>query len=508
MPTDFQMPPASDLIPLLPQLLVAGLAMLVLLADAISPKMSKSALANISVAGLVVALVIQLAQKASPNVLLANMVVADQYANFFNSVFLVGAILSVLLSVDYLEREGISHGEYYALLLLTTAGMMIMAAATDLIIVFLGLEVLSISLYILAGYARDRLTSEEAALKYFLLGAFASAFFLYGVALIYGATQSTNLLKIASQVASGGAVHSPLLIAGAALLVVGFGFKVAVVPFHIWTPDVYEGAPTSVTAFMSVGAKAAGFAAFLRVFSMALPGLGPESARVVALLAALTMVVGNFVAVAQRNIKRLLAYSSIAHAGYMMVGMAAAIHPLNDANRNEAIASVLFYTLAYTVTNLGAFAVVMAFRREGAEVLELDEYAGLGLKYPALGAAMTLFMISLAGLPPTVGFIGKFYLFRAALTAGFTGLVIVGVLTSVVSVYYYLAVIVRMYMVVPEPAAEGEAPRTATALPGGHLTLGLGLTALATLLLGIFPGSVLAQAQDAWQAFSQAVARL
>lgn len=503
MPNGFPAPPSSDLVAIMPQLIVSVLAMVVLLADAVAPKMSKRALANISVLGLLVALVVQILQRpgiaAQP--VLQNMVIADQYAWFFNIVFLVGALLSVLLSVDYLEREGISHGEYYALLLLTTVGMMIMGAATDLIIVFLGLEVLSISLYILAGYARDRRDSEEAGLKYFLLGAFASAFFLYGVALIYGATQSTNLVAIATQVKSAG-TH-PLLLAGAALLVVGFGFKVAVVPFHIWTPDVYEGAPTSVTAFMSVGAKAAGFAAFLRVFSMALPGLSDESARVVAILAALTMVVGNFIAVLQQNIKRILAYSSIAHAGYIMVGMVAAIHPSSSANRNEAIAAVLFYTLAYTVTNLGAFAVVLAFRRQGEEVLELDDYAGLGLKYPALGAAMTLFMISLAGLPPTAGFLGKLYLFRAALGAGRTGLVIVGVLTSVVSVYYYLAVIVRMYMAAPKPeSAETDAR------PTGYLSLALALTAALTLILGIIPGQVLSQAQDAWNAFAQSVARL
>jgi NADH-quinone oxidoreductase subunit N len=504
MPNGFLPPPSSDLLAILPQMIVAVLAMAVLLADAVAPKMSKRGLANISVLGLLIALVVQLMQRpgiaAQP--VLQNMVIADQYAWFFNIVFLVGALLSVLLSVDYLEREGISHGEYYALLLLTTVGMMIMAAATDLIIVFLGLEVLSISLYILAGYARDRRDSEEAGLKYFLLGSFASAFFLYGVALIYGGTQSTNLLAIASQVKSAGVLH-PLLVAGAALLVVGFGFKVAVVPFHVWTPDVYEGAPTSVTAFMSVVAKAAGFAAFLRVFAMALPSLSDDSARVVAILAALTMVVGNFIAVLQQNIKRILAYSSIAHAGYLMVGMVAAIHPASQANRNDAIAAVLFYTLAYTVTNLGAFAVVMAFQRSGQEVLELNEYAGLGLKYPALGAAMTLFMISLAGLPPTAGFLGKLYLFRAALGAGRTGLVIVGVLTSVVSVYYYLAVIVRMYMAAPSP----DSPK-AEARPTGYLSLALALTAALTLILGIVPGQVLDQAQNAWNAFAQNVARL
>lgn len=512
MPADIATPPASDLIAIMPQLVVAVLAMVVLLADAVSPRMSKHALANITVAGLLLALGIQIAQQPQYQPVLQEMVIADRYAGFFNIVFLIGTLLSVLLSVDYLDREAISHGEYYALLLLTTAGMMIMAAATDLIVVFLGLEVLSISLYVLAGYARDRLLSEEAALKYFLLGAFASAFFLYGVALVYGATRSTNLIKIASQVGTTAPADglSPLLLAGAALLVVGFGFKVAVVPFHIWTPDVYEGAPTSVTAFMSVGAKAAGFAAFLRVFAQALPALGPDSARVVAILAALTMVVGNFVAVAQQNIKRLLAYSSIAHAGYIMVGMVAAIQPhQSDATRGDAIAAILFYTLTYTVTNLGAFAVVMAFRRHGEEVLELDDYAGLGLKYPALGAAMTLFMISLAGLPPTAGFLGKLYLFRSALSAGAVGLVIVGVLTSVVSVYYYLAVIVRMYMAAPSPTtAETTALDHGPQSAPGYLSFGLGLTALATLLLGIVPNAVLGPAQDAWHAFRQSVAHL
>ena len=495
-----EFPQAQDILAILPQCIVAILAMIVLLADAVAPKMSKRTLANISVLGLVVALAVQIAQRPWLQPVFQKMVIADEYARYFNIVFLVGAIISVLLSVDYLEREGISHGEYYALLLLTTTGMMIMGAATNLIVVFLGLEVLSISLYVLAGYARERLVSEEAAMKYFLLGAFASAFFLYGVALVYGATQSLNLMDIAVQVKSGGV--TPLLLAGAALLVVGFGFKVAVVPFHIWTPDVYEGAPTSVTAFMSVGAKAAGFAAFLRVFSVALPGLSPESAKVIAILSALTMVVGNFVAVAQKDIKRMLAYSSIAHAGYIMVGLVAAMSPVN-AIRGDAIGAVLFYTLAYTVTNLGAFAVVLAFRRQGEEVLELDDYAGLGLKYPALGAAMTLFMVSLAGLPPTAGFLGKLYLFRAALGAGRTGLVIVGVLTSVVSFYYYLAVIVRMYMAAPSASTE-----KTEAVPGGHLSLALALAALGTLWLGIWPGWALAPAQAAWQAFQQGIARL
>jgi NADH-quinone oxidoreductase subunit N len=403
----------------------------------------------------------------------------------------------VLLSMDYLEREGISHGEYYALLLLTTSGMMVMAAATDLIAIFLGLEVLSISLYILSGYARERLASEEAAMKYFLLGAFASAFFLYGVALVYGATGATSLDAIRDRITQQGlGPGDPLLLMGTALLLVGFGFKVAIVPFHVWTPDVYEGAPTTVTAFMSVGAKAAGFAAFLRVFLKALPVLAEPSAQALAVLAAVTMIVGNVVAISQRNLKRMLAYSSIAHAGYILMGLVAAVK-----HAPGGVPAVLFYMLGYMVMQLGAFGVIIAFRRRGEEVLELNDYAGLGFRYPALGAMMTIFMISLAGLPPTVGFLGKLYLFSAALDAGYTWLVVIAVLTSVVSVYYYLAVIVRMYMAPAEAAGA-----SAEAVSSAPLYVALALTAFATLILGILPSGILNMAAAAWEGLSQHIA--
>jgi NADH-quinone oxidoreductase subunit N len=500
------LPQGSELLSILPQLVVAALAMIVLLVDACAPKGNAGrAPATVSLIGLIVALVVTLGMGATDSQpVLGGMVISDRYTQFFNIVFLLTAIVAVLLSVEYLEREGISHGEYYALLLLTTVGMMIMAAATDLIAVFLGLEVLSISLYILAGYARERLASEEAAMKYFLLGAFASAFFLYGVALIYGATGApsgpagaTSLEAIRDQITQRGlGPGDPLLMAGAALLIVGFCFKVAIVPFHLWTPDVYEGAPTTVTAFMSVGAKAAGFAAFLRVFLTALPVLAEQSAQVLAVLAALTMIVGNVVAISQRNLKRMLAYSSIAHAGYILVGLVAAVK-----GAAGGLPAVLFYTLGYMVMNLGAFGVIIAFRKRGEEVLEMDQYAGLGFRYPALGAAMTLFMISLAGLPPSVGFLGKLYLFSAALDAGYTWLVVIGVLTSVVSVYYYLRVTVMMYMSAPETEAE---PTQVS--PSSYLHLAVGLTALATLLLGLLPSGILDMATAAWQGLTQHVA--
>jgi NADH-quinone oxidoreductase subunit N len=492
------LPSAIEILSTVPQLMVAVLAMIVLLIDACSRKGAGRWPANVSLVGLVATLAVTIGMSGhDTQPVLGGMVIADGFAQFLNVLFILTAIVGVMLSVEYLEREGISHGEYYALLLLATCGMMIMAGATDLIAVFLGLEVMSIALYVLAGYARERLVSEEAALKYFLLGAFASAFFLYGIALLYGATGATNLQAIRESISSKGLGQGdPLLMMGAALLVVGFGFKVAVVPFHVWTPDVYEGAPTTVTAFMSVGAKLAGFAAFARVFLEGLPVLAEQSAEVMAALAALTMIVGNVVAISQRNIKRMLAYSSIAHAGYLLIGLVAAIK-----GSSSGVPAVLFYSLAYLVMNMGAFAVVIALRKRGEEVLEMSDYAGLGFRFPWLGALMTVFMVSLAGLPPTAGFLGKLYLFQAALGTGYTWLVVIGVLTSVVSVYYYLRVTVMMYMA---PAASDEEP--AELVPSSYLRLALGLTVLATLLLGVLPAGVLDLAAAAWEGMAQQVA--
>jgi len=345
--------------------------------------------------------------------------------------------------------------------------------------IFLGLETLSIALYILAGFLREQLRSNESALKYLLLGAFATGFLLYGIALVYGATGSTNLRQIAAVVATGNLNNPVWLTIGAGLLIVGFAFKVASVPFHMWTPDVYEGAPTSVTAFMIAGTKAAAFAGFLRVLMTALPALAPDWSRVLWLLAVLTMTVGNVVAIAQTSIKRMLAYSSIAHAGYLLVALVAA--------STLGSGSILFYLVAYTFMNLGAFAVVIALARQDGERTSLEEYAGLGWKYPFLGAAMALFMFSLAGIPPTAGFMGKFYIFNAAIQANYVGLAIIGVLNSVVSVYYYLRVTVIMYMGQGE-----EAPAASRLAPA--LGLAVLIAILGTLELGLFPARFLEMA--------------
>lgn len=495
----------ADVLALAPQLCIAVLAMAVLLIDAFWPRGSKRGLANFCLLGLAFTAAVQLFNwpDGEPRAAVYGMVAPDLYTAAFNLVFLIGTALSILLSVEYLDRENIAHGEYYALLLFTTLGMMVMAASVNLIAIFLGLEILSISLYVLAGYQRERLASEEAALKYFLLGAFASAFFLYGIALTYGAAGTLRLDEIHARLSLAGnePARNYLLVAGVALMLVGFGFKVAVVPFHLWTPDVYEGAPTSVTAFMSVGSKAAGFAAFVRVLTLAFPTpqLQADISLVVAWIAALTMIVGNVVAVVQTNIKRLLAYSSIAQAGYILLGVVAAIRdPMGTG-----VGSVLFYTLAYTFTNLGAFAVVLALRRRGEELLNLEDLSGLGNRYPWLGGLMALFMLSLAGLPPTAGFFGKLYLFQSLLSLPddlqMRWLVVIAVLTSVVSFFYYLRVVTNMYMEQPKLGPED------TEYAGrGYLGVGLAASALGTVLLGLLPAAALRLANQVGDAIRAA----
>jgi NADH-quinone oxidoreductase subunit N len=356
---------------------------------------------------------------------------------------------------------------------------MIMASSLDLMTIFLGLETLSIPLYILAGFLREQRKSNEAALKYLLLGAFASGFLLYGIALVYGATGSINLQRVAQALASGQVSSPTLLSIGMGLLIVGFGFKVAAVPFHMWAPDVYEGAPTSVTAFMIAGTKAAAFAAFLRILMTGLPALQPDWSRMLWVLAVLTMTVGNVAAIAQTSIKRMLAYSSIAHAGYLLVALV--------TGTKLGSGAILFYLVAYACMTLGAFAAIVALAHREEERLTIDEYAGLGLTRPALGAAMALFMFSLAGVPPTAGFMGKLYIFSAAVQAGQIGLAVIGVLNSVISAFYYLRITVVMYMspAKSEPAPDPLAPA---------LSLALAIAGGGTLLLGLLPSRVLEMA--------------
>jgi NADH-quinone oxidoreductase subunit N len=329
---------------------------------------------------------------------------------------------------------------------------MLMSQANDLIVVFLALELLSIPLYVLAGFARPRLESEEASLKYFLMGAFSGGFVVFGIALVFGATGTTNLSEIFTALGAN-VTNLPLLTIGAALILVGLGFKVAAVPFHMWTPDVYHGSPTAVTAFMSVGAKAGGFAALLRIFISAFPGLSANMTMILWTISALTMFLGNVVAIAQSNIKRLLAYSSIAHAGYILM----ALVPYGNAAINKnTISAALFYLVAYAFTSFGAWAVVIALEKAEGQGLALDDYAGLARKYPLLAASMAVFMLSFTGVPPTLGFMGKFYLFRTVIEGGYLGLALIGVFTSLISAYYYLRVIVIMYMREGEPVARTE----------------------------------------------------
>jgi NADH-quinone oxidoreductase subunit N len=463
---------AQDFYAVLPLIVLVSWAILLVLADLLIPSERKVWTILLAALGLLVSLVILLVQVRSQTPVFSGMVVMDGFAVFLCALFLVTGLVGIALSYDYLRRMGIDRSEYYILMLFSIAGMMLMAMATDLIVVFLALELLSTPLYVLAGFARPRIDSEEAALKYFLLGAFAGGFVVYGIALVFGATGTTSLQQIVAAITAGTA-NLTMLSVGAALILIGLGFKVAAVPFHMWTPDVYQGAPSAVTAFMAVGAKAGGFAALLRVFVVAFPALEADMTPILWGLAALTMLLGNVVAIAQSNIKRLLAYSSIAHAGYILMAI---VSFGNGSVSPDAVAAALFYLLAYAFTSFGAWAVVIALEQAEQKGLALDDYAGLGRKYPALAAAMAIFMLSFTGVPPTLGFVGKFYLFRTALEGGFVGLAVIGVLTSLVSAYYYLRVIVIMYMREGEPHAHSEP----------WLNLTAGATAVGTVVLSIF----------------------
>ena len=473
--------PAVNLRVIAPQLIVALSAMVVLMVDLALPRDRKSALAYLSLLGLALSFVASILLWGQEGLAFADMAVLDALSLFFGFIFLIVTAIVVLLSVDYVVRQGINYGEYYALLLFATSGMMLVAASANLITLFLGLELLSISLYILTGFARRRPASGEAALKYFLLGAFASGFLLYGIALTYGATGTTDLARIADFLQRAGSPTNPMLLIGAGLLLIGFGFKVAMVPFHMWVPDVYEGAPTSVTAFMSVGTKAAGFAALLRLLFLALPALQSYWTLALAVLSVLTMTTGNVIAIAQTNIKRMLAYSGIAHAGYLLVALASA--------SQRGAASILFYLLVYAFINLGAFGMVIALgQREEGEYLNLTDYAGLGFRRPALAAVFAIFLLSLGGIPPTAGFAGKFYIFSAAVEANLIPLAVIGILNAILSLFYYLRVIRIMY--VDEPGRRfGRLSRPTM--------IALIIAALGAVLLGLFPAPFIELAQRA-----------
>ena len=404
------------------------------------------------------------------------VVVADNFALFITGTLIVVGVLSLAISGPIVEREGLPAGEYYALMLFSLAGMMLMAMASDLLVIFLALEVLSLGVYVLTGIRRDEPTATEAAFKYFLLGAFSSAFFLYGIAFAYGVAGSTRLDRIGSFMAAQAMSPTPLQLLAMALLLVGFAFKVSAVPFHMWTPDAYEGAPSPVTGFMSTGVKAAAFAAFARVFLSALEPLRGQWSAALQLIAIATMVVGTVVGVTQSNVKRMLAYSSIAHAGYLLVALISA----NDVGKG----AILFYLLTYAVTNLGAFGVIGLLERGDGVGDRVSDYAGLWNVRPGLAALMTIFLLSLGGFPPFAGFIAKWYVFTAAIKAGYTWLAIVGVLTSVISVFFYLRIVVMMYMT----SASSASPIPDTPRVAGFALV---VSAILVFYLGILPTQVL-----------------
>lgn len=473
--------PTFDWPALYPVLIVTAACFACLLLDATPQGARPGVLAATGVLGAAGAAGVSVLLWDGPVTSFQGMLVVDGFALFFNVVIGSAVVLVLLLSVGYLPRQGVEAGGYYALVLFATVGMMLMAAGTDLLVIFLALELMSLSLYVLAGSFRTRPEGHEAALKYFLLGAFASGFFLYGIALLYGATGTTNLARLGAALAAPGAARDPMVLAGLALLLVGFGFKTSAVPFHQWAPDVYQGAPTAVAALIATGSKAAAFGALLRVL-VAMRPLQADWMTVLWLLAALTMTVGNVVALAQANVKRLLAYSSIAHVGYMLVGLAAGLGPGAPA--------VLFYLGVYAVASVGAFGTVLLLERGGEEAVDLGAYGGLAARHPVLALGFTVFLLALIGMPPTAGFVGKFYLFSAAIQRGLVGLAVIAVLNSVVAAYYYLRLIVYMYMREPEGA-----PTTAFVTPAA--VLALGVSAWATLQLGLWPGPVLAVAQRA-----------
>ncbi len=486
--------PDPNISVILPEMIVAVAGVIVMLYDSFFPK-QRAVSGAIAIIGLVASGVV-LATMWGGNVPATSwngMIAHDNLRLSFSFIFLFVSAMTVLISTVWVERENVPAGEYHALLLFATFGMMMMSAGNDLVIIFLGLETLSIATYVMAGLRRADLKSNESAMKYFILGSFASAFLLYGMALIYGATGSTNLTEIAGKIAAPNfPVNFPaLLLAGGAMMVVGFGFKIAMAPFHIWTPDVYEGAPTPVTAFMAAGPKAAAFASFLRVFVLGLPLVAGVQASgylheswttALAVMAMITIIVGNVAAIMQDNVKRMLAYSSIAHAGYALVGFIGAGMAKTDQARDEAIASVAFYMLTYAVTNMGAFAIVTLLSQKNDRRTQFEDYNGIGFKSPLLAFSLSLFMLSLFGLPLTAGFMGKILVFSSALGSGnllVTALVVVAVIGSAISAYYYLRMIVVMFF--RERTTEWVAPKITTAI-GAVLVIAV----IGVFYLGLF----------------------
>jgi NADH-quinone oxidoreductase subunit N len=479
-------PPVRDILALLPEILITLAACVILLVDIATQRQYKQRLGWGCIGAVLLTFLVMALLPSTGGMLFAGMFIADSYGVFFKVLFLLAVILTVLISLRYLDDEETHYGEYYALLLFATVGMMFMAGGGDLITIYLGLELMSLSTYVLAGFMRRDVTSIEAAVKYFLMGAFTSGILLYGLALIYGLTGSTNLVVVAQSL-SGLPLDNPALILAVILLVAGFGFKVAAVPFHMWAPDAYEGAPTSITAYMSAAVKAAAFAGIGRVFIMALAPTAQHWEVLWWVLAALSMLLGNVVAIVQTSLKRMLAYSSISHAGYALIGIVTA-----SQAKDLGLSSMLFYIFVYMFTTMGTFSMIILLTHRGFRGDHIADFTGLGRTHPLPALLYIIFFLSLAGIPPTAGFVGKLVIFRAAIESGFVVLAIIGVATSAIAAYYYFMVIKTMFMEQPlgQPALS----------PSRPLAVGLLVMVAATLLLGIFPNILLK--------FAEASARL
>ena len=468
---------SGDIIRFLPEIILTVMGTLLMLLDPLLHRRSSNVFGHLSLLSLAAAIAASVYAYSEAGPAFGGMLIVDGFATFFRVLVIGVGILTVLPSYRFLHRQDAETSEYHALLLYSIAGQCLMASANELIMIFLGLEISSIASYILAGYLRDDKRANESALKYFLLGSFATAFFLYGVAFIYGSTGTVNLSAVHAAL-SGPNAPSPLFTGvAAALMFVGLGFKVSASPFQVWAPDVYQGAPTPVTAFLSAGPKAAAFAVFFRIFMTAFQPIANGWEPLVWISALLSMTIGNFAALMQANVKRLLAYSSIAHAGYVMVAL--------TARSEVGTAAAMFYLAAYAFMNIGAFAVVSHLSGKGERYQNVDDFAGLGQKQPVTAAMLSIFLLSLIGVPLTGGFFGKFYIFKAALESHLVWLTVLGLLNSAVAAYYYLRLLVVMYMREPGDAAANVEPLS----PG--LSAALILPALGTLVLGIFPSWVL-----------------
>ena len=481
MPASFA-PSFDDMVRFAPETILTVAGTLLMMLDPFFAKKNPKLFGHLSIAAFVVAIFGAAAAYSVPGMAFSNLLIVDGFATFFRILVLVIGIVTVLLSYRYLDREKAETGEYHALLLFSVTGQCLMVASNDLIMIFIGLEISSIATYILAGYLRDDRRNNEAALKYFLLGSYATAFLLYGIAVIYGVTGTTKLDEIRTALTASGANSLfPMVGVAASLMFVGLAFKVSGAPFHVWAPDVYQGAPAPVSVFMATAPKAAAFAIFLRIFMTSFEQIAGGWEPLIWISALLSMTIGNFAALTQNNLKRMLAYSSIAHAGYILVALA--------ANSDDGTAGAMFYLAAYALMNLGAFAVVIHISGKGERHLRIDDLAGLARRQPVTAALLTVFLLSLIGVPLTGGFFGKFYIFRAALQSNLVWLSVLGLLNSAVAAYYYLRLLVVMYMYEP-----GETTRNLEPLTPG-LRAAMILSAVGTLILGILPGAVLSYAQ-------------